>query len=229
MSEALVLVVDDERAVRDSVRRILEFEGYRVIVAANGNDALAKARGERPDLIVLDVMLPGPDGVSVCRILRDEDNDVPVLMLTAREAVAERIAGLDSGADDYLTKPFSLEELLARVRAVLRRRAPAPQRVAYACAGLVLNTATREAARDGRPLGLTATEFSLLRMLMSRPGQVLTRAEILKEVWSLDFETSTNLLDVYVMYLRRKTEEGGLPRLVHNVRGVGYVLRPEAP
>lgn len=231
VGEGRVLVVDDERAVRDSVRRILEFEGFDVLVAAEGGEALAQARQAAPDLVVLDVMLPGPDGVSVCRILRDEGSDVPVLMLTARDAVGERVAGLDAGADDYLTKPFALEELLARVRAVLRRRTSVrPQPVELAFADLWLNTATHEATRAGKALALTPTEFSLLKVLISRPRTVLTRAEILREVWELDFDDAdTSSLDVYVMYLRRKTEAGGLPRVIQNVRGVGFVLRAESP
>jgi two-component system response regulator MprA len=227
-----ILVVDDDRAVRESLRRSLTFNGYSVDLAVDGVDALDKAAHQRPDALVLDVMMPRLDGLEVCRRLRSTGDDLPILVLTARDSVSERVAGLDAGADDYLPKPFALEELLARLRALLRRTmtdtaAASSQPLDFA--GLTLDPVTREVTRDGRPISLTRTEFALLEMLMSNPRRVLTRSRILEEVWGYDFPTSGNALEVYVGYLRRKTEADGEPRLIHTVRGVGYVLRETPP
>ncbi|MFI6496148.1 response regulator transcription factor [Nonomuraea typhae] len=224
---ARVLVVDDEPALREALQSSLEFEGYRVDTACDGQAALDELARREFDAVLLDVMMPGLDGLSACRRLRQGGNHVPVLMLTALDTVGERVTGLDAGADDYLVKPFELDELLARVRALLRRGAlgTPPQGHVLACADLRMDPMTREVTRGGRPLELTRTEYHLLELLLSHPRQVLTRDQILGEVWGFDFEPSSNSLDVYVMYLRRKTEAGGEPRLIHTVRGVGYVLR----
>ncbi|HXG75160.1 MAG TPA: response regulator transcription factor [Gaiellaceae bacterium] len=222
-----VLVVDDERAVRDSLRRALELEGYGVELAEDGEQALARlARAPRPDAVLLDVLMPGVDGLEVCRRLRAAGDAVPVLMLTARAEVDSRVAGLDAGADDYLPKPFALAELLARLRALLRRagNGAAPGEL-LRFADLELDPGTREVRRGGEPLELTRTEFALLELFLRNPRQVLTRSLIYDRVWGYDFGPSSNSLDVYIGYLRRKTEEGGRPRLVHTVRGVGYALR----
>jgi two-component system response regulator MprA len=228
-----ILVVDDDRAVRDSLRRSLAFNGYQVELAGDGNAAITAINTARPDAMVLDVMMPRLDGLEVCRRLRGAGDDLPILVLTARDAVSDRVAGLDAGADDYLPKPFALEELLARLRALLRRRGPlngadAPAEV-LAFAGLELNPDTREVTRDGREIRLTRTEFTLLELLLANPRRVLTRGRILEEVWGYDFPTTGNALEVYIGYLRRKTEEGGENRLIHTVRGVGYVLRETPP
>ncbi|WP_018656336.1 response regulator transcription factor [Actinomadura flavalba] len=231
MDGARILVVDDEPAVRESLVGSLEFEGYRVEEAADGLLALDRVADGRPDLVVLDVLMPRMDGLTACRRLRARGETVPVLMLTARDMVGDRVTGLDAGADDYLVKPFELDELLARVRALLRRGAmavPAGADGVLAFEDLRMDTATREVTRDGRPLGLTRTEFMLLELFLLHPRQVLTREQILETVWGFDFEPASNSLDVYVMYLRRKTEAGGASRLVHTVRGVGYVLRAGA-
>ncbi|GAB2644754.1 response regulator transcription factor [Nocardia goodfellowii] len=226
-----ILVVDDDRAVRESLRRSLTFNGYTVDLAVDGVDALEKANAQRPDALVLDVMMPRMDGLEVCRRLRSTGDDLPILVLTARDSVSERVAGLDAGADDYLPKPFALEELLARLRALLRRRATDPDDASEAMrfADLSLDPVTREVWRDSRSISLTRTEFSLLEMLMANPRRVLTRSRILEEVWGYDFPTSGNALEVYIGYLRRKTEAEGEPRLIHTVRGVGYVLRETPP
>jgi two-component system response regulator MprA len=200
-----------------------------VVVAGDGAEALERVREDRPDAVVLDVLMPRLDGLEACRRLRARGDDLPVLLLTARDGVADRVNGLDVGADDYLVKPFALEELLARLRALLRRAgggAGAGGVLAYA--DLRLDPATREVRRGDRPISLTRTEFALLELFLRHPRQVLTRAILLEEVWGFDFETSSNSLEVYVGHLRRKTEAGGEPRLLHTVRGVGYVLR-EAP
>lgn len=228
---ARVLVVDDEPALREALQSSLEFEGYRVGLASDGLAALETLRREPYDLVLLDVMMPRLDGLTACRRLRAAGNHVPVLMLTARDAVGDRVSGLDAGADDYLVKPFELDELLARVRALLRRGALAAPAVAGDGDGVLvygdlrMDTAGREVARAGEPLELTRTEYLLLELFMIHPRQVLTREQILNQVWGFDFEPSSNSLDVYVMYLRRKTEGVGRPRLIHTVRGVGYVLR----
>jgi two-component system response regulator MprA len=220
-----ILVVDDERAVRDSLRRALELEGYSIELAADGQEALARLDEQpEPDLMILDVLMPGTDGLEVSRRLRRTGSRVPVLMLTARDEVESRVAGLDAGADDYVTKPFALEELLARVRALLRRTA-AGSGEPLAFADLELDPGTREVRRSGEPIELTRTEFSLLELFMLNPRQVLTRSLIFERVWGYDFGFASNSLDVYIGYLRRKTEMGGRPRLIHTVRGVGYVLR----
>ncbi|WP_194815925.1 response regulator transcription factor [Nocardia sp. XZ_19_385] len=226
-----ILVVDDDRAVRESLRRSLTFNGYTVDLAVDGVDALEKATAQRPDALVLDVMMPRMDGLEVCRRLRSTGDDLPILVLTARDSVSERVAGLDAGADDYLPKPFALEELLARLRALLRRRAIDPEEGSEAMrfADLSLDPVTREVWRESRSISLTRTEFSLLEMLMANPRRVLTRSRILEEVWGYDFPTSGNALEVYIGYLRRKTEAEGEPRLIHTVRGVGYVLRETPP
>ncbi|MEV6321114.1 response regulator transcription factor [Nocardia sp. NPDC051787] len=226
-----ILVVDDDRAVRESLRRSLTFNGYSVDLAVDGVDALEKATAQRPDALVLDVMMPRLDGLEVCRRLRSTGDDLPILVLTARDSVSERVAGLDAGADDYLPKPFALEELLARLRALLRRTAADPGEASEAMkfADLSLDPVTREVSRGARPISLTRTEFSLLEMLMANPRRVLTRSRILEEVWGYDFPTSGNALEVYIGYLRRKTEAEGEPRLIHTVRGVGYVLRETPP
>ncbi|WP_030855201.1 response regulator transcription factor [Streptomyces sp. NRRL F-4474] len=225
-------VVDDEPAVREALRRSLAFEGYAVQTAVDGLDALDKAASYAPGLIVLDIQMPRMDGLTAARRLRASGSVTPILMLTARDTVGDRVTGLDAGADDYLVKPFELDELFARVRALLRRSSytaaqagAAPHEDALTFGDLRMDLATREVTRAGRPVELTRTEFTLLEMFLAHPRQVLTREQILKTVWGFDFEPSSNSLDVYVMYLRRKTEAGGEPRLVHTVRGVGYVLR----
>ncbi|MFD9723858.1 response regulator transcription factor [Streptomyces sp. NPDC059072] len=230
--EARILVVDDEPAVREALRRSLAFEGYAVQTAVDGLDALDKAASYDPGLIVLDIQMPRMDGLTAARRLRSSGSVTPILMLTARDTVGDRVTGLDAGADDYLVKPFELDELFARVRALLRRSSYATPRPgaethedALTFGDLRMDLATREVTRAGRPVELTRTEFTLLEMFLAHPRQVLTREQILKTVWGFDFEPSSNSLDVYVMYLRRKTEAGGEPRLVHTVRGVGYVLR----
>jgi len=220
-----ILVVDDERAVRESLRRALELEGYEIELAADGSEALYRLEGsEEPDAVILDVLMPGVDGLEVCRRLRGSGSKLPVLMLTARTEVEDRVAGLDAGADDYVTKPFALEELLARVRALLRRTTDEEGEVVR-FANLVLDPTTREVTRGGRPIELTRTEFSLLELFMRNPRQVLTRTIIFERVWGYDFGYASNSLDVYIGYLRRKTEAEGEPRLIHTVRGVGYALR----
>ena len=220
-----VLVVDDERAVRESLRRALELEGYEIELAADGQEALYRLDSEaQPDALVLDVLMPGVDGLEVARTIRRAGNRVPILMLTARTQVEDRVEGLDAGADDYVTKPFALEELLARVRALLRRTSDETGEV-LRFADLELDPGTREVRRGSRQMELTRTEFSLLELFLRNPRQVLTRSQIFERVWGYDFGPSSNSLEVYVGYLRRKTEAGGEPRLLHTVRGVGYVLR----
>jgi two-component system, OmpR family, response regulator MprA len=222
-----VLVVDDERAVRESLRRALELEGYDVELAADGEEALERLGSPvAADAVILDVLMPGIDGLEVCRTLRAGANAVPVLMLTARAEVDSRVAGLDAGADDYLPKPFALAELLARLRALLRRAANGDETAnGLRFADLELDLGTREVRRGNRPIELTRTEFSLLELFLRNPRQVLTRSIIFERVWGYDFGPTSNSLDVYIGYLRRKTEEGGAPRLIHTVRGVGYALR----
>jgi two-component system, OmpR family, response regulator MprA len=220
-----VLVVDDERAVRDSLRRALELEGYDVELAADGEEALERlAQNGEPDAVVLDILMPRMDGLEVCRRLRREGHRLPVLMLTARDEVENRVAGLDAGADDYVTKPFALEELLARLRALLRRTTSGSGEV-LRFADLELDPKTREVRRAGEPIELTRTEFSLLELFLLNPRQVLTRSVIFERVWGYDFGFSSNSLDVYIGYLRRKTEACDRPRLIQTVRGVGYALR----
>lgn len=223
-NSGLVLVAEDDRAVRDAVERALSFEGYDVITARDGSEALQRVLNESPDLVVLDVMMPIVDGLEACRRLRASGSAVPVLMLTARTEVSDRVAGLDAGADDYLAKPFALEELLARMRALLRRSA-AIVGESYQVGDLVVDPDARTAIRSGHTLSLTKTEFDLLEFLVANAGVVLSREKIYEEIWGFDFETTSNSLDVYIGYLRRKTEEGGRSRIVHTVRGVGYVAR----
>ena len=224
MSAMKILVVDDERAVRESLRRALELEGYDVELAGDGLEGIARVEESQPDVLILDVLMPGMDGLEMCRRLRRGGNRLPVLMLTARDAVENRVAGLDAGADDYVTKPFALEELLARVRALLRRSSNGAGEV-LRFADLELNPGTREVRRGGDLVELTRTEFSLLELFLLNPRQVLTRSIIFERVWGYDFGFASNSLDVYIGYLRRKTEAGGKPRLIQTVRGVGYALR----
>jgi two-component system, OmpR family, response regulator MprA len=222
-----ILVVDDERAVRDSLRRALELQGYEVELAGDGTEALARLSDNgQVDAVVLDILMPGIDGLEVCRRIRRAGNGVPVLMLTARDAVGDRVEGLDAGADDYLVKPFALEELLARVRALMRRGAASVDGV-LRFADVELDPQAREVYRGGERIDLTRTEFNLLELFLLNPRQVLTRSIIFERVWGYDFGFSSNSLDVYIGYLRRKTEAGGKPRLIHTVRGVGYALRDE--
>ena len=222
-----ILVVDDERAVRESLRRALDLEGYEVELASDGEEALQRlALRPSPDAVILDILMPGVDGLEVCRRLRVDGNQVPILMLTARAEVDSRVAGLDAGADDYLPKPFALAELLARLRALLRRSATAAAPSSTRrFADLELDPGTREVKRDGGSIELTRTEFSLLELFLRNPRQVLTRSIIFERVWGYDFGPTSNSLDVYIGYLRRKTEAGGRERLIHTVRGVGYALR----
>jgi two-component system response regulator MprA len=225
-----ILVVDDDRAVRESLRRSLTFNGYDVAVAGDGEDALRSIGAATPDALVLDVMMPKMDGLTTCRALRSAGHDVPILMLTARDEISDRVAGLDAGADDYLPKPFALEELLARLRALLRRTAPSgADAKVLKLADLTLDPVTRDVIRGDRPIRLTRTEFALLELLLRHPRHVLSREAILEEVWGYDFPTTANSLEVYIGYIRRKTEEGDEPRLIHTVRGVGYVARETAP
>jgi two-component system, OmpR family, response regulator MprA len=220
-----ILVVDDDAAVRDSLRRALQLEAYDVAVAVDGADALTQLEesGE-PDAVVLDILMPNIDGLEVARVLRRSGRKVPILMLTARDEVSDRVAGLDAGADDYVVKPFALEELLARLRALLRRTADgAVETLRFA--DVELDPATREVRRDGDEIELTRTEFALLELFMLNPRQVLTRSIIFERVWGYDFGFGSNSLDVYIGYLRRKTEAGGKSRLIQTVRGVGYALR----
>ena len=232
-----ILVVDDEPAVREAIRAGLEFEGYQVAMAADGLAALEQVAKQAPDVVVLDVMMPGMDGLTMLRRLRSVDPAMPVLLLTARDTVGDRVTGLDLGADDYLTKPFDLDELLARLRSLLRRGAlvaeaaagPDPDEDVLAYEDLRMNLLTREVLRGGRSIELTRTEFNLLEMFLRHPRQVLTREQLLSSIWGFDFGPTSNSLDVYMMYLRRKTEAGQETRLLHTVRGVGYVLRVETP
>ncbi len=222
-----ILVVDDERAVRDSLRRALELEGYGVELAEDGEQALRRLAVEpQPDAVILDILMPGADGLEVCRRLRRAGNEIPVLMLTARAEVDSRVAGLDAGADDYLPKPFALAELLARLRALLRRLGNGDGGSGILrFADLDLDPGTREVRRSDALIDLTRTEFALLELFLRNPRQVLTRSVIFERVWGYDFGPSSNSLDVYIGYLRRKTEWGGRSRLIHTVRGVGYALR----
>ena len=221
---AAVLVVEDDRAVRDAVERALSFEDYAVSTARDGSEALSAILNDPPDVILLDVMMPHVDGLETARRIRARGIAIPILILTARHEVSDRVAGLDAGADDYMVKPFALEELLARLRALLRRSSGETTDV-LTVADLSLDAGTRRVTRGDTELQLTKTEFDLLELLMRNAGIVLERGAIYEKIWGYDFETSSNSLDVYVGYLRRKTEPDGAPRLVHTVRGVGYVAR----
>jgi two-component system response regulator MprA len=223
-----ILVIDDAAKIVDFIRRGLIYEGYIVDVAYDGQSGLEQAEREPPDLVMLDVMMPGLDGLEVCRQLRASPNgDVPILMLTAKDAVPDRVAGLDAGADDYLVKPFAFNELLARIRALLRRRQVTDGDQVISIADLTLNSTTHEVVRGSRPISLTAKEFDLLELFMRHPRQVLTRDIIYERVWGYDFGGESNIVEVYVRYLRAKLEADGAPRLLQTVRGVGYALREE--
>ncbi len=226
MAGERILIVEDDEQIVQTVRRGLIYEGYTVDVAMDGLGALQKARDVMPDLVILDLMLPGLDGIEVCRRLRAA-SDVPVLMLTARDGISDRVAGLDAGADDYLVKPFAFDELLARIRALFRRSQPSTTPEVLRFADLTLDTGTRRAQRGERVIDLTAKEYELLELFMRHPRQVLTRDVIFDRVWRYDFGGESNIIEVYVRYLRQKTEGPGESRLIHTVRGVGYVLREE--
>lgn len=229
-----ILVVDDDQAVRDSLARSLQYSGYEVSTAEDGIEALARLSASRPDAVIMDVMMPRLDGLETTRMLRATGNDVPILVLTARDAVGDRVDGLDAGGDDYMAKPFALDELLARLRALVRRAGnsgdstdPTTQHLTFS--DLTLNTQTREVLRGSRQIALTRTEFALLQTFMENPRRVLERGWLLNEVWGFDFPTTANSLEVYIGYLRRKTEADGEPRLIHTVRGIGYVMRETSP
>ncbi len=221
-----ILVIEDEERIRQFIYRGLSFEGYQVDVAGDGQTGLDLARENPPDLILLDLMLPGIDGLEVCRRIRAA-SEVPILMLTAKETIEDRVIGLDAGADDYLVKPFAFDELMARVRALLRRAQPAKPQV-YRFGDLELDTGTRQGRRGDRTFDLTAKEYELLELFMRHPRQVLTREVIFEHVWDYDFGGESNIIEVYVRYLRQKTEADDKPRLIHTVRGIGYVLREES-
>jgi DNA-binding response OmpR family regulator len=222
-----VLIVEDEPKIADFLRRGLTFEGYQVQVAYTGEEALAMVREASPNLVILDIMLPGIDGMEVCRRLRKNHPDLPILMLTARDAIPDRVAGLDAGADDYLVKPFAFDELLARLRALLRRARPPEPGEVLRFADLTMNTTTREVWRGERPVDLTAREFDILELFLRHPRQVLTRDLLYERIWGYDYGGESNIIEVYIRYLRAKLEAAGEPRLLHTVRGVGYVLREE--
>ncbi len=229
-----ILVVDDDQAVRDSLQRSLQYNGYEVSTAEDGLQELARMAANRPEAVIMDVMMPRLDGLEATRMLRAAGNDVPILVLTARDAVNDRVDGLDAGGDDYMAKPFALDELLARLRALVRRAGTTadsndPSTQALTFSDLVLNTQTREVLRGTRAINLTRTEFALLEAFMHHPRRVLERSWLLNEVWGFDFPTTANSLEVYIGYLRRKTEAEGELRLLHTVRGVGYVLRETPP
>ncbi|MER7763523.1 response regulator transcription factor [Streptomyces sp. NPDC097619] len=221
-----VLVVEDDPGVRSTLDQLLRFEGYRVLQAPDGLAALELLETETPDLALVDVVMPGLDGLALCRTLRRRGERLPVLVLTARDQIGDRVAGLDAGADDYLSKPFATEELLARVRALLRRTEPSPDPELLTAGDLVLDPAARTARRGDRPLDLTKTEFDVLELLLLHRGAVLTRARMYERIWGYDFDTASRSLDVYIGYLRRKTERDGAPRIIHTVRNVGYTVRP---
>ena len=223
-----ILIIEDDQAILKLLQRGLAFESYTVDTATDGRTGLILARDHTPDLVILDWMLPGLDGLEVCKRIRAAGS-TPVLMLTAKDAIADRVQGLDAGADDYVVKPFSFDELVARVRALLRRAKPAADESGetFKVADLVMNTGTREVWRGNRKIDLTAKEFDLLELFMRHPRQVLTRETIYDRIWGYDFGGESNIIEVYVRYLRQKTEEKGEPRLIHTVRGVGYVLRED--
>ncbi|MER7028948.1 MULTISPECIES: response regulator transcription factor [Streptomyces] len=223
---ATVLIAEDDPGVRSTLDQLLRFEGYQVLLAPDGLQALDLLARHRPDLAVVDVVMPGMDGLALCRTLRRHGDRLPVLVLTARHQIGDRVAGLDAGADDYLAKPFATEELLARIRALLRRAAPPETAGLLSVAGLTLDPATRRVHRGADLLDLTKTEFDVLELLMRNEGVVLTRAQVYERIWGYDFDTTSRSLDVYIGYLRRKTEAHGAPRLIHTVRNVGFVIRP---
>jgi two-component system response regulator MprA len=227
MEPMRLLVVDDEASVRDALALVLDLSGFEVATAADGGEAIRTLASVPPDAVILDVLMPGLDGLEVCRRMRAAGDRTPVLMLTARTEVSQRVAGLEAGADDYLAKPFAREELIARLRALLRRTGWQGDEQTLRFDDLELDPAAHEARRGGRVLELTRTEFLLLELLLRHPRQVLTRASIFERVWGYDFGPASNSLEVYIGYLRRKTEADGEPRLVHTVRGIGYVLRSE--
>lgn len=222
---ATILIAEDDRAARQALQRALEFEGYTVVAVADGGEALEKLMDHEPDAIVLDVMMPGLDGLDACRRIRSKGNRTPVLMLTARHEIADRVAGLDAGADDYLVKPYALDELLARVRALIRRVSVSGDNSRLELADLVLDPASRIVTRNDKNIELTKTEFDLLELLLHNQNIVLSRDVIYERIWGFDFETGSKSLDVYVGYLRRKLEADDASRLIHTVRGVGYVAR----
>ncbi|MFV0405630.1 MAG: response regulator transcription factor [Propioniciclava sp.] len=231
-----ILVVDDDQAVRDSLKRSLHYSGYEVATAVDGVEALAYLSANRIDAVIMDVMMPRLDGLETTRMLRDQGSDVPILVLTARDAVGDRVDGLDAGADDYMAKPFALDELMARLRALTRRSRPETEgddadaaTPVLMFADLRLDQGTREVTRGDRRISLTRTEFALLQTFMEHPRRVLERSWLLNEVWGFDFPTTANSLEVYIGYLRRKTEEDGEARVIHTVRGIGYVLRESSP
>jgi two-component system response regulator MprA len=225
MDTRKVLIAEDDPAVRKAVQRVLELENYEVTAVNDGQAALEAITKSRFDLAVLDVMMPFADGLTVCREARHRGVVTPILLLTARVEVGDRVAGLDAGADDYLVKPFVIDELLARCRALLRRSSSATSSSVLKVGNLTLNTSSREAKRGDRELVLTKTEFDLLELLMQRPNTVVTREQIYEDIWGYDFETSSKSLDVYIGYLRRKTEENGESRILYTVRGVGYTVK----
>jgi two-component system response regulator MprA len=224
---ATILIADDDQKLLKMLRRTLVYEGFEVVTAADGREALAQLDAHQPDVIVLDWLMPGLDGIQVTEQLRAEGNDTMILMLTARDAIEDRVEGLGSGADDYLVKPFAPAELLARIHALLRRSGAVDKDQPLVYADLVLVPATRETRRGERRFELTPTEFKLLHYMVRHPRQVLRREQLLEEVWGYDFGGDDNVLEVYVGYLRKKTEQDGEPRLIQTVRGVGYVLREE--
>ena len=223
--EKKILVAEDDNAVRKSLERALRLEGYQVLMSSNGEQALEIASVTPPDLYILDVMMPILDGLSVCRTLRRQGDKTPILILTARHQVSDRVSGLDAGADDYLAKPFALDELLARIRALLRRNPSDTKSKSYVVSNLVLNIETRQVLREGRELDLTKTEFDLLELLMRNENVVLTREMIYDDIWGFNFETNSKSLDVYVGYLRRKVDNDPSQKLIHTIRGIGYCLR----
>ncbi|GAA0418275.1 response regulator transcription factor [Streptomyces luteireticuli] len=225
-SRRTVLVVEDDPGVRSTLDQLLRFEGYRVLMACDGLEALGLLERERPDMAVVDVVMPGLDGLGLCRMLRRRGDRLPVLVLTARHEIGDRVAGLDAGADDYLAKPFATEELFARIRALLRRTDPPEDSGTLTVADLALDPASRQAFRGSRQLDLTKTEFDVLELLLSHAGVVLGRSQMYERIWGFDFDTTSRSLDVYIGYLRQKTEQGGEPRLIHTVRSVGYTIRP---
>ncbi len=226
-----ILVVDDDQAVRDSLARSLKYSGDEVTTARDGVEALAKLAGYTPDAVIMDVMMPRLDGLETTRMLRESGNDVPILILTARDAVDDRVDGLDAGADDYMVKPFALDELLARLRALTRRskQVPGSESRTLSFADMSLDPQNREVSRDGQHISLTRTEFALLQAFLENPRKVMERNTLLNEVWGFEFPATANSLEVYIGYLRRKTEVGGRSRLIHTVRGIGYVLRDTPP